>query len=75
MNRLDEIRQELASGRGSHVQKEQIAYLLARLGKAEAVVEASRRWMVRKGHGRDGHSCQLCDDLTAYDAFVKGEKP
>lgn len=34
--------------------------------KADAVVRAAERWVIRKGHGSEGHQCDLCDAIATY---------
>ena len=47
--------------------------LTRRVEGLQKVAEAARRWKERKGHGADGHSCDLCDALTALDNGGKEE--
>ena len=54
---------EVAEAEGSSA----MLALIAERETLKTVVEAARRWKVRKGHGADGHQCDLCDALAAYD--------
>jgi hypothetical protein len=57
MDRIEQIRKRLAEGRGSHYQKQDIAYLLERLDEAMRLIE----WI---------RSMEIVEQMDRIDAFL-----